>query len=296
MSFGKIILTAAIGLAYCNTLQAGISPYKYRTMKVTVLDNDTKEPVPNAKVQVTYKDMHFFYQPKSDSAVTDSDGVASVQVAEGTRDWTLTAKAKNAEFCVWPGNFPDEMATSKEETIYVGRFHESKITVIVPNGYVGPVKIELPIQPDLNLKPHPDQDFQFRANSEGYVDIDPTTYQVSYWDLLNTVTYHCFRAEYEDGRLISSETVDGVGDTAVAMRYVTGSYSDQSKRGRQLYVIGTKKECDDLIKKVSKREPTLLVVPSAWLEMKKLIVYENCPKGKVFDAYFSGSASRTKAK
>ena len=136
-------------------MHAGIFPYKYKTIHVTVVDGATGEPVSEAKVETIYHETHYFHQPKSSSATTDKNGAASVQVAEGTSDWAVHVKCRDYYLqSEWSSSIPTE------ETVRLFRY--PKITVTVPNNYVGPLKIELPLMHDLRQEDIRRKEYQFR--------------------------------------------------------------------------------------------------------------------------------------
>ncbi len=117
--------------------------------------------------------------------------------------------------------------TIMRQTPFSPRLHFPPITIVVPNGYRGPLLVEYrPVDRWLqgNVR---QREFTYCANEKGYVGIDATP-------LLLTIRRE-MRVRYANGDDIP-EWNGGLGDDDVALRWV------ESNGTQMIYVVGTKSD------------------------------------------------------
>ena len=218
MSLWKLFLITVVGLSCCTTLRAGIHPYKYKTVQVSLVDDETGEPVPKAKVDVSYSDDYYFYHPKPDSAVTNGKGIASVKIAVGTSDWHISLTGKGY-FPSWISDFgQNEISDRTEFTSDLKKI--PKATLVVPKGYVGPIMIDLPKIPPAGLKKVSHREYLFHADASGKVNVESIESRESLSDLEYALGRDYLTAIYDDGCQIPAESSGSLKDTMNALRYV----------------------------------------------------------------------------
>lgn len=272
MPLWKTVLVLVLGLA-CGvacvavsvwalkkTAQAKVFDYKYRDVTVEVVDDDTDQPIAKAKVEATYWDTHHVQQPQPDSAESDGKGMATVKFAMKTTDLKLSVDAKG--YARVDGHCDPEIASP----IHCKLKKLPKITLTVPNGYVGLIRFNLPPRPNNSQKTTPHNEFQLQADAAGDVKIEAVESLVTYQALEQALQRSCLTAAYEDGKKISLAADDGVKDSTIALRFVAFYYSwndpkeaNQQSAGRflekldsdkpqEIFVIGTAEDQRALLK------------------------------------------------
>jgi hypothetical protein len=272
-------------LIFCNTLQAGIFPYKYHPTKVSVVDDESGEPIANATVGIVYRGMYYLYSPKENSDVTDNQGIATVQTAKGMHEWNfavLEAKGYLSSFAA--ENI--DAGSSKIPLEYTIRLRKMpKITLIVPNDYAGPLKIEMPMISTIPPGKMAEKEYTFRVSTDGSVRIDFGAAENFQWlGVLNEVLL--LTTIYEDGRPIPLEGSEGVAENTNALRYITEGEKEvaHSIRGHLLYVIGNKTDSDRLIEKYTEK---IEIEYEPYLKKTS----QNIPKDDSFHELFADSDS-----
>lgn len=235
MSLGKTLSLTVICLVFCNNLQAGVFPYKYATVQLTVVDDQTGEPLPKAKVSVYYSDEYYFNHPNSDAAVTDDKGTATVKIAKGTSDWNITLKP--AGYLLSHIQYSEKHAIPDKLKIQCIKL--PKITLVVPNGYVGPINFQMPRKPKPGSMKALQREYDFHADAQGNVRIQSLETFLDFIHLEEALQTCYLTAFYEDGKQIPTASRDGSPDEAtqknstIALRHVV--YCPPG----QFFVIGT---------------------------------------------------------
>ena len=237
----------ASGIIYFNTT---ILSVKYKDLQVTVLDDETGEPIPKATVSVSIN-TRYFRPPPIITADTDNKGIAKVQIAAGASDFTIELKAKGFKHTAIACD-----GTSTEFKLK----KLPKIILIVPNDYAGPIKFDLPQHQSGVQKLDPHKEYQFHANAKGGVDCDILEPPANYDGLHEALNTGCLTAFYEDGREIPSADADGVKDSTTALRHVSPYYRPRNSpegkaipdhdvlsaldlnKPQEIYVIGTEQD------------------------------------------------------
>jgi len=150
--------------------------YTYKHVDMVVYDAETSQPLPGANVFVYYRYERGWYPPPlnepSDAgrfAVTDQMGRAKLDVA------TLASGIQVNRWRVYGGwghctTMEIRMNTTKSISIRT----RPQITIIVPNGYRGLLRIDVQPAKALVQETPGKRQFTFEASSTGYVRIDAT--------------------------------------------------------------------------------------------------------------------------
>jgi hypothetical protein len=217
----KAALTTAILLTICS---AGCGR-TYHPVNVAVYDAETDAPIAGAEVAVYYRGIYPFGFPKSDPAATDDRGAATIRIAAGeTVEWCASAE----------GYMVDRGEPGEDVRVFrLYKLPRPQVTIVVPNGYRGPLKIDMRLVPGRVQGKIGKRDFVFRASPSGYVDFDATPL------LLATEHFHSlesnFFAVHEDGSPVPDDY--RLGRFGVGLRWVADG--GLPRRWRRLYVIGT---------------------------------------------------------
>ena len=215
MLFGKLLLAAAF-LFPGNDVHVRLFPFHYKTVHVTVTDAETKEPIRDAKVEISYPGDYYFYEPETTFANTDNKGTATLRVAQGTSHWRISL-AGDGYFQAGPIN-SENAKISNQLTLQLIQI--PKVTLIVPTGYVGPIKINLPKEASSSQEPIPHRDYVFRANANGDVKIEGIESSEKLSVLTDVLMRSKFSANYEDGKPIPVELSNEVKDATIALRRI----------------------------------------------------------------------------
>jgi hypothetical protein len=249
-----------------KTAQAKVFAYKYRDVTVEVVDDETDQPLAKAKVEVTYEDTHRIIQPEPNSAESDGKGMATVKFALKTNDLNLSVDAKG--YLSASGKCDSEISTP----IHCRLKKLPKITLNVPNGYVGPIRFNLPKRPDSSQKTIPHREYQLHADAAGDVKIEDVETEANYLALQKALQKSVLTAAYEADGKIPLANDEGVKDSTIALRFVAFYYSwkdpkdaNQQSAGKflekldtdkpqQIYVIGTAEDQRALLKSLPDAE------------------------------------------
>ncbi len=171
--------------APCTFLPGCIAFPSYQPVDVLVLDAETGNPLSNATVSVRYPrgGLPVLNTPKDISASTDRCGRATLRVAEyfGGVAWEIIAQNYIAlRFGPMSRRrIPEELEIATEEhtdhqevIIRIYRQPKPTITVFVPEGYRGPLKLDLPPTSSFVQGAIGRREFTFEASQTGYVRID----------------------------------------------------------------------------------------------------------------------------
>jgi hypothetical protein len=241
MTVWKFAFVVVLGLCCATELQGGLFPYKYKTVQVTVVDDESGEPIQDVGVDVSYSDEHYLFQPKPDSASTDDAGKASIIIAIGTSDWEFSLHSK--KYYESKTQFEDLHQTSY--TIKLKKI--PKITLIVPNGYVGAIHFNQASSFVRKQLKGEYQEYILRANATGNINIE----NLNDWKSLGQpLERSILIARYENGQPIPLEDTKNIQDSTNALRYA-GKWLqnlknidripcfDETNTPQIVYVIGT---------------------------------------------------------
>ena len=249
--------------APCTFLPGCITFPSYEPVDVLVLDAETGNPLSDATVSVWYlRGFPVLNTPKDISASTNTYGRATLRVAEyhGVV-WETSAQNYIAlGFPVSRRRIPEELQIATEEhtdhkevIIRIYRQPEPTITVFVPEGYRGPLKLDLPPTSSFVQGAIGRREFTFEASQTGYVRIDAAP-------LLLRSRLKDFIVRYADGTPIRPRSFDD--DERVILRRMTDFGN------RWLFMIGTRADEDMLRRVLYERsdDPNLgpLFIPEAW--------------------------------
>jgi hypothetical protein len=222
MSIWKAALVLALGLG-CGIAFVAVSgivfkktvSFRYGNVQVTVTDKATGEPIPNAQVKTDYSGEHYFGHPETDSAVTDSKGVAIVKIARGTNDY-LCVSLKAMGYYVGKTGWSTELGAPI--SCQLGRL--PKIVLTVPSGYAGPIRFNMPERPDNRQFELSPCEYQLHADASGNVAIEDTKTLGDYYALGEAFETSFLTASYDDGSQIPLADSNGVTDSTRALRRV----------------------------------------------------------------------------
>lgn len=212
--------------------------YGHEQFYFKVVDAEYNIPVEGVKVLVDYIKIKapILNAPRSREAMTDHNGLAELKVA----DYYSPQLQVIAEGYL-PGG---KLLEIQNENIIVFQIYQKprpKIEIIVPDGYRGPVALEL-LFTDKLIQGKPGQRlFLYKILSNGYVPIQSSPLFVENMPLFFQIENDIVVARYENGNAIFA---DKLRQDAIGFRLV---HTDRNKR---LYIIGTKKERFDLYWKV----------------------------------------------
>jgi len=154
-------LLMGVVLAHFSALGGCVSFYSCRTDSISVNDAESGAPVPDARVQVRYS--HYLGSlnwPKPATVVTDASGKAAMLVATyHPRTWEIAA-----------AGYLTEHAPDPDHSFRMYREPEPHVSVFIPDGCRGPVKLEhLGSEP--NAYAPGTRQFVFRSSGDGYAQI-----------------------------------------------------------------------------------------------------------------------------
>jgi hypothetical protein len=158
LTLSFLILTFAIGC------------YSYRNVKITVLDAESREPIPNASVRTFYEAGVLFPAPTEYSGTTDEHGDVRLRVAKDSEGIGILPSAAGYQSYWAQPAFPDgssyvsgpftEIPPWPFDHVTVTLYREPPptVTFIVPDGFRGIVRIE---EPYVFPQPRPDRPRDF---------------------------------------------------------------------------------------------------------------------------------------
>ena len=212
-----------------------ISQHTYEPLSVLVVDAESERPIRNAMIALRYMRPPgiVLNHPEDTSGFTGDDGKAVIQVAnpkygsfwEIGADGYLSHRGYTDTRTRIPEEFVGNGAVEAVITLYARP--PPTLTVIIPDGYRGPLGIR--VHP-MNASEPGRRDFIFMASTVGLVEIDASPL------LLRTSAIGRFAARYTDGQAIPRVSQLGVykrSDEVIAIRSVA------NPPGGHIYVIGT---------------------------------------------------------
>lgn len=212
--------------------------YRYRPVPVLVRDAETKKPIANAELHLSYPLSRDSLAPFDCSERTEADGIAHLRAAPygdfGVRIDAAAAGYQNEQVTlstetiqnVEPAH-PFEETQRRRPEMVVEMYADPHFTVelIVPTGYRGEIKAEVDLQ-NADTAATGQRNFRYEV-VDGFVRIKGPGIlrRVSPWD---------YRARYTDGTPLTGEmTLLKAG-----FRWVRGKGRDQ------YFVVGTQPEYD----------------------------------------------------
>jgi hypothetical protein len=219
-------------LSQCGCL----SLHSSHPVRISVKDAESDVPLSTATVDIGYQTIRIapvWNFPKSQSAATNAEGLASLNVAE-VKGQMLSVEASGYQPFkhyggIWIGNNLD---------VRLYRLPPPQITVVVPDGYRGPLKLDF--RPSSRwVQGHAGQrSFTFNATNNGYVEIEASPLLLRLHDAVATGDIG-IKATFSSGQEIRRQYPSREPD-AVALRHV------HSFENRSLRVIGTETETRDV--------------------------------------------------
>jgi hypothetical protein len=234
---GKLWL--AFSLVFLLALVPGCQVlYRYRPVPVLVRDAETKQPIADAEVHLSYPLSRDSLAPFDSVERTDQDGVAHVRAAPygnfGVRLDASAAKylpeqvnlSTESVQHVEPAH-PFEETQRRRPEVVVEMYAEPRFTIelIVPTGYRGEIKAEVDLQ-DGGTVPPRQRCFRYEV-TDGFVRVKGP-------GVLRRVNPADYRARYADGTPLTGETTL----LKVGFRWLRG------KGKEQYFFIGTQPEYD----------------------------------------------------
>jgi hypothetical protein len=213
--------------------------YQYRPVPVLVRDAETKNPLPDAQLRLSYPLSRDSLAPFDSSEKTGPDGIAHLRAAPYGGFGGVRIEARAA------GYLPEKWSLSKEDVqrippaqpfekierrpaeLVIDLYKEPRFTVelLVPVGYRGLIKVVRALRDDLPAPPG-QRCFRYEVN-DGFVRIQGP-------GVLRRVHPSEYRARYADGTELSGETTL----TKIGFRWLSG------EGDRHLFFIGTQSEYD----------------------------------------------------
>lgn len=230
---GKLVFFLLVPALGCQVL------YRYRPLPIMVRDAETKQPIANADVHLSYPLSRDSLAPFDSAEHTDADGIAHLRAAP-YGDFGARIDASAAGYLsdqadvstesiqlLQPPHMFEETQRRKPQ-FFVDMYKEPRFSIelIVPSGYLGPIKAEIVPQEDAVIPPGK-RCFQYEV-VDGFVRIKAPGM------VLRRVYASDYRARYADGTPLSGEmTLMKVG-----FRWLRGQDTEH------YFVVGTQPEYD----------------------------------------------------
>ena len=186
---------------------------KAKTIYIVTLDAETDEAIPDADVSLTVPSTFIATAPLRIKTLYTGD-TAGVSLVPGA-SFTLQIDAKGY------GNFSGQFKKNREDDEFLKcRLKKlKKITLTVPNGYVGPIIYASSIPPTIDNNAPTKKEYQLRVNASGeIVDVDSIQTSPDFYILPKSMCDGVVFVRYEDGREIPWAGAGGVTDSTIAMR------------------------------------------------------------------------------
>ena len=220
----RFLYSAALCTAFlsgCQWLQS------YRPVSVVAVDAETKKPIPGAVVRISYPVTPGYRSPSPASGETGADGAVRLRAAPIEDGLDVEANA--------PGYLLEERSLSGQVVqdpqpapVVLEMYAAPRPTVelVLPLGFRGLVHVETRIRDDLPYPPG-QRCFRYDVPASGVVQLTGPA-------LSGGVP--AVRACYTDGTLLAADAPD----LDVGFRWV------RSENNYELYMVGTRVECDAL--------------------------------------------------
>jgi hypothetical protein len=231
-------------LARCLVFLLALTPgcqvlYRYRPMPVLVRDAETKKPIAEANVHLSYPLSRDSLAPFDSTERSDADGVARLRAApygdfgariEATAAGYLPGQKSISTESIQrlePVHFFEEAQRRKPEFV-VEMYSEPRFTVelIVPRSYRGRIKAEIEARDDIAVPPG-QRCFRYEV-VDGFVRIKGPAL------VLRRVYPSDYHARYDDGTPLTAE----MSLQKVGFRWLRGQDKEQ------YFVVGTQSEYD----------------------------------------------------
>jgi hypothetical protein len=231
-----------IAILTCFTLSGCILMYHYKTASVSVLDAETSAPIAGANVSIEYGYILSVPTPKAPVAVTDANGFSTMQVATLDERYNRVSAPGYIDF---RATSPNKSPADTPMVFRLYKLPEPSLTFIVPDGYRGPVMLDLHpsdawIQGNIG-----ERQFTYTIPSSGYVSVQATP--------LLTRTYFIENVNFKTKNGIpipekqSYQTGSTLSVTEVGFEYPNNLQNNY----RQLWVVGNKSDFDDIDTKIN---------------------------------------------
>jgi hypothetical protein len=202
-------ITPVRGLArfrFALVLPAAVQPacisfHSYETIDVRVVDAETDQPIPGVAITVDYPRSTLYGAllgkasfdkalvinvPRTAKSSTNQDGETSVEVANYKHGAGLRCEAPGYWPQVWVpihrrGPIPNKSSLAAfdtaNRTVSARFFREPHpaVTVVVPEGYRGPLGVRLAWSDDFVGNPAGKREYVYAASPTGLVDMEPLT-------------------------------------------------------------------------------------------------------------------------
>ena len=218
-------MRTALFLCCLIVLQAFASGCQsYRPVSVAAVDAETKKPIPGATVRISYPMTASYSAPAALSAATGDDGVAQLRAAVLDDGFQVEATAPGylvEERSLAADAVKDAHAAPVVMEMYAGP--APSVELVVPVGYRGLVRVETRIRDDLPFPPG-QRCFRYDVPASGVVQV------------VGPALFRACRPSMPSTRIapLSSDAKD----LDVGFRWV------KSENGFELYLVGTRFECD----------------------------------------------------
>lgn len=237
-------LGALICLAALACQSGCIAWYTKAPVDLLVLDAETNEPIAGAKVGVHYAYMLMLNVPKDPHALSDHDGRAVLSVARSrsfANVWEVTAPGFT-RYTELHGDGPERTSAAKNarasnerRVVRLYREPDPTLTVVVPNGYRGPLLVDLRPVPGFIQDSIGQRTFTIEATDLGYASLDAKL-------LLQRYTH--IDVQYADGTPLSDSCGINQDDEVRLRRGFTGFH-------QELFYVGTKAEMQPWFKQAA---------------------------------------------
>ena len=224
-----------VGAIFCGS--GCIQFYESRDYKIKVIDQDSREPIQKAKIVVNYAYVFpVIVWPSEKTVMTGKDGVVDARLGIWSGFWRVSAIGytpinifcSDSQLCV-PELYYDEK--TNEIIFPLCKDTETKIEIVVPDGYRGPVAIDYVRSDRMLLDKAEGGVFTFYANENGYIAIQSSLKYIPILWPGNIVW------KYNNGNEIKYEQEDHNG---VGIRFVVDN----------VFVVGTEKDLDEFERRI----------------------------------------------
>jgi hypothetical protein len=225
--------------------------YHYRPVAVQVRDAETKKPIANADVHLSYPMMRDSLAPYDSSYRTGEDGLAHLRAAP-YGDFGIQVDASAPDYLPEELNISTELiqrvdpprlfenVEQRRAEFVVEMYHVPRfgVVLVVPNGYHGLIKAHVQVQDDAPSVPG-QRSFRFDVSNDNTVLVKGPK-------VMGRVYPSDYSACYADGTPVGSEMTL----TKVGFRWLSGEGKEHC------FVVGTKPEYDMYRRTLPDEKPT----------------------------------------
>ena len=202
-----------------------------RPMTVQVVDAETRQPLPGARVSICYPNMLDFTAPSAVAASTDDQGSVCLRAAaygtitvDADRDGYRQIERTDVVTAAFVAGLPRKPSGRADCTLELWAAPRPAVTLVVPTGYHGPVKVVF--ETDESARPG-QRAFTYHVGPEGRVVVRGPRFLGHSWEDIV--------ARYADGTPVPQPSSESPGTTA--FRWVDSR--DLNGSSTCLYSIGT---------------------------------------------------------